>query len=148
MSEVVAAQLRMCLITGEAQGRYLDVECRYDSGDPFEVRLDFGAEEDAVWVLSRDLLAAGLRGPAGEGDIHIEPGVTGEHVFIALSGPDGVALLNAPVRPLARFLRATGRAVPVGAESGLIDWDRCIGALLSGGPAGPRSGRHEGPDRG
>ncbi|MFE2111076.1 SsgA family sporulation/cell division regulator [Kitasatospora sp. NPDC059463] len=131
MSEKVAAQLRMRLITGEAQGRDLDVECRYESADPFAVHLDFGAEEGAVWVVARDLLAAGLRGPVGEGDVHIEPSGTGEHVFIALGGLSGVALLNAPTRPLARFLRATGRAVPVGSESGRIDWDRCISDLLS-----------------
>ncbi|MFF7458445.1 SsgA family sporulation/cell division regulator [Kitasatospora sp. NPDC008115] len=121
----------MRLITGEAQGRDLHVECRYETGDPFAVRLDFGADEGAVWVVARDLLAAGLRGPVGEGDVRIEPSGTGEHVFIALGCRDGVALLKAPTRPLARFLRATGRLVPVGTESDRIDWDRCISDLLS-----------------
>ncbi|MFB6890644.1 SsgA family sporulation/cell division regulator [Kitasatospora sp. NPDC056327] len=131
MADVVAVRLRMRLITGEAQGRSLDVECRYEAGDPFAVRLDFGADEGAVWVLARDLLAAGLREPVGDGDVRIEPSRTGEHVYIALGGETGIALLNAPVRPLTRFLRATGRAVPVGTESDRIDWDRWLDALLS-----------------
>ncbi|MFC5664310.1 SsgA family sporulation/cell division regulator [Kitasatospora misakiensis] len=130
MPEAVAAQLTMRLITGEAQGRDLEVECRYEAADPYAVQLDFGGK-GAVWVLARDLLAAGLHGPVGEGDVHIEPSGTGRHVFIALGGPDGVALLNAPARPLARFLTETGRSVPVGSESDRIDWDSWLHRLLS-----------------
>ncbi|MFF3006733.1 SsgA family sporulation/cell division regulator [Kitasatospora sp. NPDC057940] len=121
----------MHLISGAAQRRKLAVQCRYRSADPYAVELDFGADEGgAVWVLSRELLRLGLRGPAGDGDVHIEPG-DGDMVFIALGGRVGIALLNAPADPLARFLAATEDLVPTGRESSHLDWERCITALLA-----------------
>ncbi|WP_170305299.1 SsgA family sporulation/cell division regulator [Kitasatospora viridis] len=118
------------LITGAAQGRELVLECRYEADDPWAVALDFGPQEGAVWTLSRELLAAGLREPAGHGDVHLEPDDRGG-VLIALSGTAGVALLTAPRVRLAGFLAATEAVVPIGAESAHVDWDRCISELLS-----------------
>ncbi|MFF2146997.1 SsgA family sporulation/cell division regulator [Kitasatospora sp. NPDC058190] len=109
----------------------MDVECCYRPEDPFAVELDFGADEQGtVWVVSREMLAVGLREPAGDGDVHIEPGDGGE-VFVALGGRAGVALLSAPAAALARFLAETEQLVPDGAEASHIDWDRCIRQLLS-----------------
>lgn len=46
---------------------------RYEPTDPYVVRAAFftDTEELAEWVLGRDLLADGLRGSAGSGDIRI-----------------------------------------------------------------------------
>src|SRR4029078_607520 len=58
--------------TGEAD---LDAELRYDPADPFAVSLAIGVDcgEPVVWTFARDLLAAGVNAPSGEGDITIEP---------------------------------------------------------------------------
>ncbi|MEV0194614.1 SsgA family sporulation/cell division regulator [Kitasatospora purpeofusca] len=127
----VSARVVMRLITDETHSREFGVECHYRPDDPYAVRLHFGAAaQDAVWVLSRELLLRGLRGPAGEGDVHIEPGTDGS-VFVALRGTDGIALLEAPYGPLARFLAATEELVPAGCETLRLDWDSWLTELLS-----------------
>src|SRR3954465_6565953 len=55
-----------------------------DGADPFAVRIAFGdvGDENGVvdledggiaWLLSRELLQAGLEGPAGDGDVRVWP---------------------------------------------------------------------------
>ncbi|MFI8461855.1 SsgA family sporulation/cell division regulator [Kitasatospora sp. NPDC085464] len=104
----------------------LPTTCRYSTADPYAVTLDFDdAGSQARWLLSRDLLLAGLERPAGDGDVHIAPAGTGETV-IALGGQRGVALLHTATPPLAGFLTATLRLVPLGAEGQHVDWDAGI----------------------
>ncbi|MFD9065470.1 SsgA family sporulation/cell division regulator [Kitasatospora purpeofusca] len=129
--EHVSARVAMRLITDATHSREFGVECHYGPDDPYAVRLHFGAAaQDAVWVLSRELLLRGLRGPAGEGDVHIEPGAD-DSLFIALRGKDGIALLEAPSAELARFLTATEELVPTGREPSHLDWDSWLTDLLS-----------------
>lgn len=124
-------RVTMCLWQDERNWQVVEVECRYRPDDPFAVELDFGAAGQGVrWVVSRELLAAGLHGPVGEGDVHVEP-ADGTGVLIALRGRCGVALLSAPTAALDRFLAACELLVPSGAEDACIDWDRCIQDLLS-----------------
>src|SRR5918994_3381766 len=83
----------------------------YDSADPFAVRVRFGdggqddvdaspydcLEEDAgvEWLLSRDLLRAGLNSPVGEGDVRLWPARGGLDVlFLQLRAPPGEALFE------------------------------------------------------
>ncbi|MFJ8431328.1 SsgA family sporulation/cell division regulator [Kitasatospora sp. NPDC094019] len=127
----VSARVVMRLITDGTHSREFAVECHYSPDNPYAVRLEFGAAaHDAVWVLSRELLLRGLRGPAGEGDVHIEPGAD-DTLFVALRGQDGTALLDVPYGPLARFLTATEELVPAGREPAHLDWDRWLTELLS-----------------
>ncbi|MFE0463895.1 SsgA family sporulation/cell division regulator [Kitasatospora sp. NPDC058965] len=154
MSTGVWARVTMRLLAGGEQDHDVPVECSYRAADPYAVRLDFGAQCGAkggteggadggtegsaqcgaagghAWVFARELLAEGLRGPAGRGDVHVTPDQQGG-ILIALAGRPGVALLAAPAAELARFLAATEEAVPLGAEAGLIDWDRHLDDLLS-----------------
>ncbi|MFJ7280771.1 SsgA family sporulation/cell division regulator [Kitasatospora sp. NPDC098663] len=125
------AQLPLRLITGPTQCRHVPTLCRYSLADPFAVTMDFDdACGEARWLLSRDLLLAGLEGPAGDGDVHIAPTEDGGTV-IALGGPGGVALLHTATRPLARFLTATLLLVPLGAEGQHVDWDAAIARFLT-----------------
>ncbi|MGW2398059.1 SsgA family sporulation/cell division regulator [Kitasatospora sp. NPDC001664] len=108
------------------------VELYYSTGDPWAVRCYFPKEPVPVfWAFGRDLLAEGLVGPSGDGDVHIRP-VDGRTTLLALCGPtgDGIAALRAPTRDLAAFLARTHRLVPPGAEGELVDWDGCIRRLL------------------
>ncbi|MFJ8045750.1 SsgA family sporulation/cell division regulator [Kitasatospora sp. NPDC096147] len=109
------------------------VELFYSTSDPWAVRCYFPKEPVPVfWAFGRDLLAEGLVGPAGDGDVHISP-VDGRYTLLALCGPvgDGMAVLRAPTRDLAAFLARTHRVVPPGAEGALVDWDACVGRLLA-----------------
>ncbi|WP_158702538.1 SsgA family sporulation/cell division regulator [Kitasatospora sp. MMS16-BH015] len=107
----------------------LEVECQYWPEDPYAVLLDFGTGR-TEWILSREVLTAGLVGPAGEGDVHVEP-ADGGRVHVALGRGERVALLSLPADGLDRFLAETRELVPPGAEPGRIDWDLCIRELLS-----------------
>ncbi|MER7693251.1 SsgA family sporulation/cell division regulator [Streptomyces sp. NPDC097610] len=100
---------------------------RYEPADPYVVRAVFftDADEPAEWVLGRDLLADGLRGSAGCGDIRIWPAVGrgDQAMYLVLGSPAGTALLEVPVQDVRTFLENTEALVPRGAESGHIDWN-------------------------
>jgi hypothetical protein len=125
----------------------------YDSFDPFAVRVRFGEggpddldspydtpEDDGgvEWLLSRDLLRAGLTGPVGEGDVRLWPARGGlDVVFLQLRAPSGEALFELSGAVVGDFLRETERLVPAGQESGLLQVDDELSALLQGGGPDP-----------
>ncbi|WP_330303399.1 MULTISPECIES: SsgA family sporulation/cell division regulator [unclassified Streptomyces] len=110
---------------------------RYEPTDPYAVRAAFFTDTDelAEWVLGRDLLADGLTGSAGCGDVRVWPAVgRGDHaMYIALGSPSGTALLEVPVQDVKAFLENTEALVPRGAESGHIDWDLALANLFAKG---------------
>ena len=128
----------------------------YDAADPFAVRVRFGdlgpddvddhaydAPDDdggVEWLLSRDLLRAGLTGPVGEGDVRLWPARGGlDVVFLQLRAPSGEALFELSAAVVGDFLRETEMLVPVGAESGALRVDDELSALLRGGTDNPTS---------
>ncbi len=118
----------------------------YDAVDPFAVRIafgDVGDENGAVgaddggiaWLVSRELLQAGLEGPSGDGDIRLWPAHASTDVlFLHLRAPSGEALFELSRATVAAFLRQTEALVPSGTEGTLLDLDDELHALLSGGP--------------
>ncbi|WP_051580929.1 SsgA family sporulation/cell division regulator [Pseudonocardia acaciae] len=75
--------------------------------EPFEVWLGF-PDADVHWVVARELLAAGLAGPAGLGDVALLRDLADPRLLeLILSSPDGVLGLRLPAAELADFLRAT-----------------------------------------
>ncbi|MFD3456683.1 SsgA family sporulation/cell division regulator [Streptomyces sp. NPDC058691] len=132
-TESIVERLPMRLRAGPGPTVELSVECRYAAYEPYAVHMRFGrvpGTGDAVWVVSRELLLAGLRGPSGAGDVHVRPGA-GEDTLIGLGGESGTAVLRVGTGALAAFLASTIALVPAGAESRHIDWDACISGLLS-----------------
>ncbi|MFF7215233.1 SsgA family sporulation/cell division regulator [Streptomyces sp. NPDC008238] len=125
-------RLSLRLITGTRRFLDLSADCEYRADDPYTVRMRFGpgGADEAEWVLSRELLLAGLAASAGDGDVHVEPGGHA-HTLITLAGPGGTAVLQVATGELAAFLAATARLVPLGTEGTRIDWDACIAGLLS-----------------
>jgi len=103
----------------------------YDARDPYAVRATFLAGDDAVeWVFARDLLASGVDRPVGEGDVHVWP--RGAHiVLIALTSPDGRAVLAAPSSEVAGFVDRTYELVAAGDESRHVDVETAIARLLA-----------------
>jgi hypothetical protein len=103
----------------------------YDTTDPYAVRATFLAGEDSVeWVFARDLLASGINGPVGDGDVHVWPRGP-EVVLIALTSPDGRAVLAAPMAAVAGFVARTYELVAAGDEPRHVDVEAAIARLLS-----------------
>lgn len=126
----------------------------YDSTDPFAVRVRFGdgggddveaplydgPEDDGgvEWLLSRDLLRAGLTAPVGEGDVRLWPARGGLDVlFLQLRAPSGEALFELSSAVVGDFLRETELLVPAGTESDELRVDDELSALLRGGTDNP-----------
>jgi hypothetical protein len=121
--------------TGEAE---LDAELRYDPADPFAVSLAIGVEcgEPVVWTFARDLLAAGVSAPTGEGDITIEPDPASalndnERLLRITLATDCLATMLTSSDRVVEFLVETYAVVPTGSELDRVDLDAEIAALLS-----------------
>lgn len=103
----------------------------YDTSDPYAVRATFLAGEDSVeWVFARELLAAGVDQPVGDGDVHVWPR-SPDVVLIALTSPDGKAVLAAPMAEVAGFVARTYELVAAGDEPRHVDVEAAIARLLS-----------------
>jgi sporulation and cell division protein SsgA len=112
---------------------------RYAVDDPFAVRIGFGdaddgADDGITWLLGRELLAAGLERPAGDGDVRLWPSRTsGDVLYLHLRAPSGEALFELSRATVAAFLQQTEALVPTGQETAALDVDEELATLLSGG---------------
>jgi hypothetical protein len=93
-----------------------------------EVLLSLHAGRDRTidWVMARELLAAGLVAPAGEGDVRVSPDPAGGYVQIVLrsrSESDAAAVLTVDLCDVAAFLDRTVAVVPVDTDVDVPDPD-------------------------
>jgi hypothetical protein len=127
-----AVELR--LVVPDADAVALPVALRYALTDPFAVTVAFQGDDVSVeWVFARELLLTGLQHPCGDGDVHVWPSWRSgqDLVLIALSSPDGRAVLEADATDLRTFLDATVALAPPGTEAEYVDMDAAIAAMLS-----------------
>ena len=124
-----------CILTspeGIADGSlYVMTEFSYSPLDPFAVTLTFLGSQNVAWRLSRDILDAGLQGPAGDGDVRVWSGcwpVGG--MFLRLRSPDGQAMFAMPRQEVSDFLDRTYALVPRGAESPFVDVDSWVSRIV------------------
>ncbi|MGW1890353.1 SsgA family sporulation/cell division regulator [Streptomyces sp. NPDC002004] len=134
MRESVQAEVMMSFLVSEELAFRIPVELRYETSDPYAVRLTFHLPGDApvTWAFGRELLVDGVSGPCGDGDVHVSPVAPGapEDVHIRLQvGPDQ-ALFRVGAAPLVAFLDRTDRLVPLGQERALADFDSLIDETL------------------
>jgi len=133
-SASIITPLVFALAAGDGITLPVPAELAYDASEPLSVRITFWADAagPVVWVFARDLLADGVWMPAGQGDIGIWPAVsdTKDAVCIALSSPDGSALLECDRGELAKFVSRAYAAVPREDETAYLDVDAAIDALL------------------
>lgn len=109
------------------------VELRYDTRDPFAVVAAFrtGRSGWVEWVFSRDLLADGLLGDAGQGDVRIRSGSDNpEVVVVELNSPAGHAVFEAGAQRIAEFLDTTYDVVVPGREVLWTDVDDALDQLI------------------
>jgi hypothetical protein len=113
-------------LVAKKNGADLPVLFRYESWEPFAVALKFPtAKGKPTWWISRDLLFAGLRHDAGEGDVLVHP--DDNSIDLTLRSPSGAATLTFDTYELLDALRATETVVPLGAEP--FDFDAEIARL-------------------
>src|ERR1035438_427136 len=100
-SDTVSAELGLSLVVPEHGAVPLVASLYYSADDPYAIRMAFhvGMDEPVEWIFARDLLAAGLTEPTGEGDVRVWPAAMGNHrvLNIRMSSPFGQAPFEAPL---------------------------------------------------
>ncbi|MQY32159.1 Sporulation-specific cell division protein SsgB [Streptomyces sp. RB17] len=132
---VVERELELRLILSPERGIPVPARLSYRSDDPYAVHITFHINSDSPvnWTFARDLLVEGVFRPCGQGDVRVWPSKAEGRsvVLMALSSPDGDALLEAPVPQVSAWLERTLRAVPPGAEGGQLGIDDALDQLLA-----------------
>lgn len=128
--------LRLHLVVAGEEALPVDAALSYRPSDPYAVTAVFHADDNSpvTWTFGRDLLAAGLAEPSGEGDVGVWPSSAGgvAVVCVSLSSPSGRALLEASRADVEAFLSATYELVAPGEESAHCDLDDTLERLLAG----------------
>ncbi|MEV7011942.1 SsgA family sporulation/cell division regulator [Streptosporangium sp. NPDC051022] len=106
--------------------------------NPYAVELaveDADGAEAMTYTFSRDLLAAGLRTPVGDGDVRIGPVANDDWLIFKLTpegGGEGDSFeVFAPREQVVTFTARSFRKVPPGREDEWVDWDREVAGLLA-----------------
>ncbi|MFF6780961.1 MULTISPECIES: SsgA family sporulation/cell division regulator [Streptomyces] len=134
MRESVQAEVMMSFLVSEELSFRIPVELRYETCDPYAVRLTFHLPGDApvTWAFGRELLIDGVGRPCGDGDVHIapaDPESFGE-VLIRLQVGTDQAMFRVGTAPLVAFLDRTDKLVPLGQERSLADFDTLLDEAL------------------
>lgn len=134
MPPVIDQAVRVNLITSVTPMQEAPAVLRYRCDDPLAVRVCFPPQASLAgshveWVFGRDLLAAGLEGPAGEGDVRIRPLGSGATV-LEFHAAVGTAMVRTATEPLRSFLEESYRLVPAHSEHLFLDVDGDLAALL------------------
>ncbi|MEU1276973.1 SsgA family sporulation/cell division regulator [Streptomyces sp. NPDC005805] len=130
MRESVQAEVLMSFLVSEELSFRIPVELRYETSDPYAVRMTFHLPGDApvTWAFGRELLLDGINAPSGDGDVHIAP--TGPEalsdVHIRLRVGEDSALFRVGAPPLVAFLDRTDKLVPLGEELALGDFETSL----------------------
>jgi hypothetical protein len=132
---VVERELELELILAPERSVPVPARLSYRSDDPYAVHIAFHihSEQPVNWTFARDLLVEGVFRPCGHGDVRVWPTKVDGHgvVLMALSSPDGDALLQAPVPQVSAWLERTLLAVPPGTEGGQLGIDDALDQLLA-----------------
>ncbi|MFJ5710269.1 MULTISPECIES: SsgA family sporulation/cell division regulator [unclassified Streptomyces] len=131
----VERELELKLVLSPERSVPVPARLAYHSDDPYAVHMTFhiGSEHPVNWTFARELLVEGVFRACGHGDVRIWPTkVDGRSVILmALSSPDGDALLEAPSAQVSAWLERTLRAVPPGTESERLGIDDGLAELLA-----------------
>lgn len=134
MSELVQAEVLMSFLVSEELSFRIPVELRYETADPYAVRMTFHLPGDApvTWAFGRELLVDGINEPSGDGDVYISPTQPEElsDVHIRLQVGSEHALFRVSAPPLVAFLDRTDRLVPLGQEMALGDFENNLEETL------------------
>ncbi|MEU4733099.1 SsgA family sporulation/cell division regulator [Streptomyces sp. NPDC023588] len=132
---VIERELELKLVLSPERSIPVPARLLYLTDDPYAVHITFhtGSSAPVNWTFARELLVEGVFRPSGQGDVRIWPTKTdGKAVLcMALSSPDGDALLEAPAGSVSAWLERTLRLVPPGTEAGRLGLDAALAELLT-----------------
>ncbi|MFF8376920.1 SsgA family sporulation/cell division regulator [Streptomyces sp. NPDC015661] len=131
----VERELELKLVLSPERSVPVPARLAYRTDDPYAVHMTFhvGTDHPVNWTFARELLVEGVFRACGHGDVRIWPTkVDGRSVILmALSSPDGDALLEAPSAQVSAWLERTLRAVPPGTESERLGIDAGLAEILA-----------------
>ncbi|MFB7866798.1 MULTISPECIES: SsgA family sporulation/cell division regulator [unclassified Streptomyces] len=134
-NNVVERELELQLVLSPERSIPVPARLAYRVDDPYAVHVTFhvGTEHPVHWTFARELLVEGVFRPCGHGDVRIWPTKVDARsvILMALSSPDGDALLEAPSPQVSAWLERTLRAVPPGTETGQLGIDDGLAELLA-----------------
>ena len=117
-----------------AERSCLEGRFSYSTVDPYAVRLDLilNVDIEVTWFVSRELLAAGLTTPSGDGDFRAWPsiGPQRDQFYFSMQRLDGQATFETSLPAVRQWLDLTYQVVPAGDEALWFDWDATIADLL------------------
>ncbi len=139
----VRSRIVLRMVVPDGPDRPVRADLNYEPTDPYAVRIAFhtGGTDVVEWTFARSLLSDGVTHFVGDGDVQVWPaddaGSDSDStdcggVCLALSSPTGHALFKAQPPSIVSFLSRTYEVVPTGAESGFVDLDGELAALLEG----------------
>ena len=137
-SNTISSELEVRLVLPGQAIMPLVAHLFYSHEDPYAISIAFeaGLDKPVEWIFARDLLAMGIEGHEGLGDVTAWPsadsegGAPGSVLHIELSSPRGQAHFEAPAREISDFLGRTYQIVPAGEESEHIDIEAELNDLL------------------
>ncbi|MFJ8587643.1 SsgA family sporulation/cell division regulator [Streptomyces sp. NPDC093595] len=131
----VERELELTLVLSPERSIPVPARLTYRTDDPYAVHITFhvGSDHPVNWTFARELLVEGVFRPCGHGDVRIWPTTLDGRgvVLMALSSPDGDALLEVPAVAVSAWLERTLRVVPPGAESEQLGLDDELAELLA-----------------
>lgn len=135
MEATIEEELDLRLVLSPDHGTTVPARLRYRTDDPYAVHVSFHINSDVPvhWTFARELLIEGLFRPCGQGDVRVWPTRSAARpvVCLALSSPDGDALLEASTVAVTTWLERTLRAVRPGGEAALLGIEEGLEALLA-----------------
>ncbi len=106
----------------------------YQADQPYSVTVAFqtGPDQWVEWIFARDLLMAGLVGPAGIGDVRFVPFEDGQErlLLLQVESDEGRASWFLDRTEAEEFAEMTLELVPEGKESDFFDIDGFIDEIL------------------
>ncbi|MFC5149070.1 SsgA family sporulation/cell division regulator [Streptomyces aureoversilis] len=134
MHTVVERELEIDLVLSPERSIPVPSRLSYRTADPYAVHIVFHVTSEAPvhWTFARELLVEGVFRPCGSGDVRVWPTRSdGRNVVcMALSSPDGAALLEAPEPAVSAWLERTLRVVAPGSEPERLGLDAALRDIL------------------
>lgn len=139
MQHIVERELELKLVLSPERSIPVPARLSYLADDPYAVHITFhiDSETPVHWTFARELLVEGVFRPCGHGDVRIWPTKVDDRsvICVALTSPDGNALLEVPSVAVAAWVERTLRVVPPGSESSRLGLDDALAELLTPLPA-------------
>ncbi|MFD7917443.1 SsgA family sporulation/cell division regulator [Streptomyces sp. NPDC059752] len=136
---VIERELELKLVLSPERSIPVPARLIYLTHDPYAVHITFhiGSNIPVNWTFARELLVEGVFRPCGHGDVRIWPTKVDNKAVLcmALTSPDGDALLEAPAGSVSAWLERTLRVVPPGTETERLGLDDALVELLAPTPA-------------